>query len=125
MLCQIRITTKDFYDYGSLWIIDVLHLPFGCSVWPAFWSKGTLWPNDGEIDIIESINMNPNNQMALHTTQGCMHQGDAVQSGHNVGLDCSTGSGCVVIESKPNSYQAGFAASGGGVWATQYDVTGV
>jgi hypothetical protein len=122
---QVRITTQDFYDYGSLWIIDLLHIPYGCSVWPAFWSKGTLWPNDGEIDIIESINLNPNNQMALHTTAGCLHTADAPQTGRNDGLDCSTGSGCVVVENQPNSFESAFAAAGGGVWATQFDVTGI
>lgn len=121
----VRITTQDFYDYGSLWIIDLLHIPYGCSVWPAFWSKGSLWPNDGEIDIIESINLNPNNQMALHTTAGCFHDASAVQTGRNAGLDCGTGSGCVVVENQPNSYESGFAAAGGGVWATQFDVTGI
>ena len=29
---SVRITSTDLYDYGSLWIIDILHLPFGCSV---------------------------------------------------------------------------------------------
>ena len=23
---------------------------FNCKVWPAFWTKGSLWPNDGEIE---------------------------------------------------------------------------
>lgn len=124
-MVQVRITTHDFYDYGSLWIIDVLHIPYGCSVWPAFWTKGPTWPDDGEIDIIESINLNPNNQMALHTTEGCLHDGTVPQKGQNTGLDCSTGAGCVVIETTPNSYQSGFAAAGGGVWATQFDVSGI
>ena len=122
---QVRITTQDFYDYGSLWVIDVLHIPYGCSVWPAFWSKGSLWPNDGEIDIIESINLNPNNQMALHTTAGCFHSSNAPQTGRSAGLDCGTGSGCVVVENQPNSYESGFAAAGGGVWATQFDISGI
>ena len=28
----VRITSTDFYNYGSLWILDLVHLPFGCSV---------------------------------------------------------------------------------------------
>ena len=35
----VRITSTDSYGVGSLWIIDLLHLPWGCSVWPAFWTK--------------------------------------------------------------------------------------
>ncbi|KAI0342297.1 hypothetical protein BDW22DRAFT_1330594 [Trametopsis cervina] len=122
---SVRITSHDLYDYGSLWIIDALHIPFGCSVWPAFWTKGTLWPNDGEIDIIESINLHPNNQMALHTTQGCFKDNSVPQTGINSGADCGTGSGCVVRQTEPNSYGSGFAAAGGGVWATQFDVSGI
>lgn len=46
---QVRITTKDFYDLGSLWVFDATHVPFGCTVWPAFWTKGPVWPDNGEI----------------------------------------------------------------------------
>lgn len=121
---SIRMTSNDLYDYGSVWIIDLVHLPFGCSVWPAFWSKGPLWPEDGEIDIIEAINVMPNNQMALHTTSNCTH-GAVAQTGSNIDLDCATGSGCTVKENAPNSYESGFAAAGGGVWATQFDYSGI
>lgn len=55
----VRITSKDSYNYGSLLIFDVIHLPYGCSVsanffmitrfsltlskvWPAIWTKGML-----------------------------------------------------------------------------------
>ncbi|CCM02503.1 uncharacterized protein FIBRA_04605 [Fibroporia radiculosa] len=122
---SIRITSSEFYEYGSLWIIDALHLPYGCSVWPAFWSKGSHWPNDGEIDIIEAINLMPNNQMALHTTEGCVHNTTAPQTGFNIDNDCGTASGCTVGMSSPNSYESGFAAAGGGVYATQFDVSGI
>ncbi|KAI0635303.1 concanavalin A-like lectin/glucanase domain-containing protein [Trametes polyzona] len=121
----IRITTKDFYDYGSLWVFDATHMPYGCSVWPAFWTKGPNWPYDGEIDIVEGINLMSDNQMAVHTTQGCKTDNSIVQTGKIGTTDCSQGSGCTVHETKPNSFGANFANNGGGVWATQYDVAGV
>lgn len=75
-------------------------------------------------DIIEAINLMPNNQMALHTTAGCTH-GAVAQTGSNIDLDCSQGSGCTVKENTPNSYESGFASAGGGVWATQMDISGI
>lgn len=126
---SVRITSQDIYDVGSLWIIDLKHIPFGCSVWPAFWTKGyqDQWPVGGEIDIIEAINLMPNNQMALHTTSGCSHVPEAqqYQSGATTQTDCSLSSGCTVLELKENSLYTGLAAAGGGVWATQFDVTGI
>ncbi|KIJ63767.1 glycoside hydrolase family 16 protein [Hydnomerulius pinastri MD-312] len=123
---SVRITTQDAYDIGSLWIIDLNHIPYGCSVWPAFWSFGPNWPYDGEIDIIEGINTMDNNQMAIHTTPGCTHSGNVNQLGVTGSTtDCSQGPGCTVTETSPNSYQAGFAAAGGGVFATQFDSTGI
>ena len=41
------------------------------------------------------------------------------------GTDCSVRDGCVVAETKANSYGAGFAQAGGGVYATQIDVSGI
>ena len=67
-----------------------------------------------------------NNQMALHTTPGCFApaQGNATQSGTTLQQDCGTSEGCTVKENTPNSYQAGFAQVGGGVWAVQFDASG-
>ncbi|KAI0336817.1 hypothetical protein GY45DRAFT_1237765 [Cubamyces sp. BRFM 1775] len=121
----IRLTTKDYYDFGSLWVFDATHMPYGCSVWPAFWTKGPNWPYDGEIDILEGINLMKDNQMAVHTTQGCMTSNSIQQTGAIGFTDCSKGSGCTVRETKANSFGAGFAQAGGGVWATQYDVAGI
>lgn len=122
---SVRITSKDYYNFGSLWIIDLLHIPYGCSVWPAFWTKGILWPDDGEIDIMEAINVMPNNQMALHTLPGCFHDSPSGQTGQSMETNCSMPAGCTVMETAPNSFQSGFAAARGGVWATQFDVAGI
>ncbi|KAF4579471.1 hypothetical protein EYR40_000356 [Pleurotus pulmonarius] len=123
---SIRVESKDLYDVGSLWIIDAVHIPFGCSVWPAFWSKGDNWPFGGEIDIIEGINRLSRNQIALHTVRGCTKfDAPGEQVGQTLGKDCSIGAGCVTAESKPNSYGQAFADNGGGVFATQFDTSGV
>lgn len=112
-------------------------------MWPAIWTKGPLWPDDGEIDIIEGINLMSTNQMALHTTEGCFHTTPPSQIGQSAGLgtgnvggsglnsdggnasDCSTGAGCTVTETKSGSFGSAFAQAGGGVWATQFDIAGV
>ena len=86
---------------------------------------GPNWPFDGEIDIIEGINLNTNNQMAIHSTVGCYHSGNTDQLGSTGSTDCSTGSGCTVEETSQNSYYTGFASAGGGVFATQFDVSGI
>ncbi|KAI0305128.1 hypothetical protein B0F90DRAFT_1701537 [Multifurca ochricompacta] len=121
----VRITSQDSYGVGSLWIIDLTHLPYGCSVWPAVWTKGPTWPDDGEIDIIEGVNLMGANQYALHTLPGCSQPQGVVQTGVSGETDCSQPSGCVVSEASPNSFNAGFAAAGGGVWAAQFDVAGI
>lgn len=87
--------------------------------------SGPHWPQDGEIDIIEGINLNTNNQMAIHTTEGCYHSGNMDQLGSTGATDCSQGSGCTVEETSPNSFFTGFAEAGGGVFATQFDVSGI
>ncbi|KAG5641388.1 hypothetical protein DXG03_005355 [Asterophora parasitica] len=122
---SIRITSQAAYAVGSLWIADMLHIPFGCSVWPAFWTKGPKWPDNGEIDIMEAINLMDHNQMALHTLPGCTHDTPPNQLGASTETDCSQPSGCVVHETQPNSFREGFREAGGGVWATQFDVAGI
>ena len=84
---SIRMTSKDRFKVGSVWIADFLHVPYGvrpsptallfsvlirvlpfqCSTWPAFWSTTPDWPIGGEIDTFEGINDVKNNSMTLHT----------------------------------------------------------
>ena len=45
-------------------------MPQGCGVWPAWWMSGPLWPQNGEIDVIEGINLWTNDQSTLHTGSG-------------------------------------------------------
>ena len=40
-------------------------------MWPAFWTVGPTWPNNGEIDIIEYANKASSVVTTLHTNNGC------------------------------------------------------
>ncbi|KAI1787368.1 concanavalin A-like lectin/glucanase domain-containing protein [Ganoderma leucocontextum] len=121
----VRISTTDYFPVGSVIVFDANHLPYGCSVWPAFWTKGENWPIGGEIDIIEAVNLMTHNQMALHAQTGCTQASGVTQSGTTGGTNCTDGSGCTVGENQANSYGDNFANAGGGVWATQFDVSGI
>ncbi|KAI0070212.1 hypothetical protein K474DRAFT_1609105 [Panus rudis PR-1116 ss-1] len=124
---SVKITSTDAYEPGTIWVFDATHLPYGCSVWPAFWTKGLDWPRQGEIDIVEGVNKQTANQMALHTFNGCNAQQGAQMKGTLGNTNCNStdGAGCTVGETTPNSYGEGFANAGGGVWATQFDTSGI
>ncbi|PPQ70093.1 hypothetical protein CVT24_003865 [Panaeolus cyanescens] len=124
---SLRLTTKDRFQIGSLIIIDVVHMPYGCSVWPAFWTLGSPqdWPVGGEIDLIEGVNNMGFNQIAIHTTEGCYQTQIAEQTGVLLEGDCSNDRGCITRETKPNSFGAAFAQAGGGVWALQIAESGI
>jgi len=128
----IRLQSTESYGLGSLWVMDALHLPYGCSVWPAFWSQATKWPEGGEIDTLENVNLAVTNQMALHTEDGCqvLPASSSLFTGDLTDGDCGTElpaktQGCTVTDSNDASYGAAFAAGGGGVYATLLADSGV
>ncbi|KAH9022296.1 concanavalin A-like lectin/glucanase domain-containing protein [Lactarius hengduanensis] len=126
---SVRIATKDYFTVGSVWITDMLHVPYGCSVWPAFWSQGPGWPNGGEIDTFEAVNLVANSQVAVHTQPGCTVV-NATQTSTLVNTtDCSyqvnSNSGCSTGVPDPRSFGAAFAAAGGGVFVTEFATTGI
>lgn len=72
----VKITSNDLYGIGTLQVWDAVHLPYGCSVWPAMWSYGPAgWPYAGEIDTFEGVNADTSNAMTLHTADGCTSTG--------------------------------------------------
>ena len=123
---SVRLNSAKTYNTG-LFVIDLAHMPTGCGVWPAFWLLGTgaTWPINGEIDIIEGVNNQPNNSMTLHTTAGCRIQPTGF-TGHLDTPDCDVANvtqgknmGCGIRNPSPASFGAPFNAQGGGVVATE------
>jgi len=130
---SIRITTQSQFD-GGLFLMDSVHMPTGCGVWPAWWSNGPNWPIGGEIDILEGVNDYTNNQATLHTNPGCSLSStdpDALKIAGNVitGANCAAGEtgnqGCGVRSKDRNSFGPGFNKNGGGVYAMQWDENGI
>jgi len=130
---SIRITTQKSLE-GGLVIMDSVHMPTGCGVWPAWWSNGPNWPQNGEIDIVEGVNDYTNNQATVHTNPGCTlssQDSNALGISGNVvgGTNCAaleTGNqGCGVRSKDTNSFGPTFNQNGGGVYSMLWDDTGV
>jgi hypothetical protein len=119
---SMRVQSKKAYTHGLV-IADFAHIPgSNCGSWPAFWMVGPNWPNQGELDIIEGVNLNTYNQVTLHTSGGCVPSvGAGGQAGHPVGnADCGANGGfvgCGVESGSATSYGTAFNANGGGVYA--------
>jgi len=124
---SVRLTSKKTYTHGLI-ILDLAHMPGGiCGTWPAFWTFGPNWPKGGEIDIIEGVNSQLSNSMALHTTGGCSITNDGLFSGTINTPNCDvsapgqpTNAGCQISLSNSASYGTGFNQGQGGVYATEW-----
>lgn len=124
---SIRISSKKSYNHG-LFIIDLAHMPAGaCGTWPAFWLLGPDWPNNGEVDIIEGVNTQSVNNMALHTDAGCSITHTGQFSGELETSNCDVNAagqgnnvGCSIRSGDSNSFGNGFNSNGGGVYATEW-----
>ncbi|KAI0094915.1 glycoside hydrolase family 16 protein [Irpex rosettiformis] len=130
---SVRISSQKLYNSG-LFILDLNKAPWGCGVWPAWWTVGPNWPQGGEIDIIEGVHDNEHNQVTWHTGPNCTlspnasFTGTVAVHGHpNVvcnGL-ADGNAGCAIIEWSRASYGPTFDAAGGGVFAMKWDDTGI
>ena len=68
---SIKMISDQTFNEG-LFILDTNRIPWGCGVWPAFWTtKEATWPDDGEIDIIEEVHNAQYTTHTLHTSNGC------------------------------------------------------
>lgn len=132
---SVRITSQAQYNMG-LFILDLEMAPWGCGVWPAFWTVGNgVWPYTGEIDIIEGVHDNQHNQVTWHTAPGCNltqntnFTGTIVQTNGVDNLQCNAlinnNAGCGVTEWSRASYGPLFDEAQGGVFAMNWDENGI
>jgi hypothetical protein len=123
---SVRLTSQKSYTHG-LFIADIEHMPSGvCGTWPAFWLFGPNWPNSGEIDIVEGVNDQATNLITLHTAAGCViNNAGSFSDTASIDVDCNSKSGCSVRAADTRGFGTGFNAAGGGVYAMQWESTGV
>ncbi|KAH7930995.1 glycoside hydrolase family 16 protein [Leucogyrophana mollusca] len=132
---SVRIFSNAEYNSG-LFVLDLDMAPWGCGVWPAFWTVGSgEWPWNGEIDIIEGVHDNEHNQVTWHTAPGCNltatsnFTGTIVQTNGVDNLQCNAfidyNAGCGVTEWSRASYGPYFDSQGGGVFAMKWDADGI
>ncbi len=138
---SVRLESKDEFN-EVLIIADFSHLPSAyptgliisnqdsaCGTWPAFWTADlNNWPSGGEIDIIEGVNQDLTNHVALHTSSGCTVQGGA-QTGRfettNCDANAAGNAGCGGYSPSSSSYGEGFNKLGGGVYAMDWRSEGI
>ncbi|KAH7919467.1 glycoside hydrolase family 16 protein [Leucogyrophana mollusca] len=125
----VRITSNDSFAVGSVWVTDMYHVPYGCSVWPAWWSQAPKWPEGGEIDTFEGVNLQTLNQMSLHTEPGCTqvspNETSTLVNSTDCSYDANSNQGCIVTDPSTASYGEGFASSGGGAFVTEFATSGI
>ncbi|KAF9258941.1 glycoside hydrolase family 16 protein [Marasmius fiardii PR-910] len=127
---SVRISSPKTYNQG-LFVADFWAMPFGCSVWPAYWSVGPDWPNGGEIDVLEGVHNSNRNQLTVHTSLSCtLDPGVKPQVSTTTGnSQCATingdNSGCPFFDDNPCSYGQGFNQKGGGVYVHLWDSEGI
>ncbi|KIY48188.1 hypothetical protein FISHEDRAFT_8371, partial [Fistulina hepatica ATCC 64428] len=128
---SVRISSSKTWNSG-LFVADLSEMPWGCSLWPAYWTLGSgTWPYAGEIDIVEGVNLQDHNQVTLHTSSGCSLSNDGLSttSSYPGNTDCdSTGSsntGCYYDSTDTQSYGSDFNSAGGGVFAHILNSTGI
>ncbi|KAJ3827297.1 concanavalin A-like lectin/glucanase domain-containing protein [Lentinula raphanica] len=136
----IYLESNELMNIGSLLIFDANHIPFGCSVWPSLFTQGQVWPQQGEIDVIEQVNLATENRYSLHVGVDNCNQPISVASNQTGTISTANGDisnctvtpttgqntvGCVTTETKSNSFGSGFASQGGGVYAMLWDESGI
>ncbi|XP_006456982.1 hypothetical protein AGABI2DRAFT_195916 [Agaricus bisporus var. bisporus H97] len=126
---SVRVRSRNTYSHHVA-VFDIHHMPEGCGTWPAVWeTQESIWPNGGEVDIVEGVNNQSPNAATLHTNQGCTMPSSRQQTGQSTQLDCNVAvngnSGCGVRFPTSNSFGPSFNSNGGGWFAMERSSTNI
>lgn len=133
---SLRMVSKTTFnaDDQNLFIFDVAHMPAVCGTWPAIWFTGANWPYDGEIDVVEGVSLYNKNIYSVHTGSGCSFTQSDVSAMTQVtiveasGTSCDANAdpgACGFSDDSTSTFGPGFNSAGGGVFALQFDTSGI
>jgi len=126
---SVRLKSNRQYGVNTVAVFNIRHMPQGCGTWPAVWTVGADWPNQGEIDVLEGVNDQGPNASTLHTNGGCTMPASRSQTGSSTGNDCNTATtnnaGCGVKINDNRSYGPAFNSAGGGWYAVERTTSGI
>lgn len=127
---SFRLSSKQTFTTGSLVVVDVLHMPATCGSWPSLWTvaKDAKWPEQGEIDIIEGVNLFTQNSFSVHTKPGFWMKSDGFQSKFMLDGDQQTNcdatatddQGCGLRDTNKTSFGEPYNAGQGGVHVLEW-----
>jgi hypothetical protein len=126
---SVRLVSKKTYGQHLL-VADIYHMPAVCGNWPALWAVGPDWPNNGEIDYIETVHNTPANRMTLHSKEGLtVFNHSMYMTGTLEAASCGPSelnTGCTIIDS-PDSTTSGskFNENLGGTLAAEFAPKGI
>ncbi|KAJ7599036.1 glycoside hydrolase family 16 protein [Mycena floridula] len=119
---SVRLQSNKQYTTSVL-VFNARHFPEGCGTWPAIWTVGADWPNQGEIDIMEGVNNQGPNQV------GCTMPSSRSELGtpllNNCDVAATSNSGCGVKFVDTRSYGSVFNSNGGGWYAMERTNSGI
>jgi len=122
-----KVLSKEVFNMGKLFIMELKHMPAGCGTWPAWWLSGPNWPLAGEIDIIENVNVATNDATTLHTANGCYATGKFTgkMKNNNCYALINNNEGCGVVNPDGFSFGSAFNEKKGGAFALLWDSSGI
>ncbi|KAG9315686.1 glycoside hydrolase family 16 protein [Chiua virens] len=92
-------------------------------------AKAVVWPQGGEIDTFEGVNLQTTNQMSLHTETGCTqvspNETSTLVTSTNCSYAANENQGCIVMDPSSSSFGAGFSNVGGGAFVTEFASSGI